>query len=86
VQRQLQNIGDLDAAPANADASWDDACGKKFQAAYIPAVTNHWTWAAAYTLIPIPIVWLIVYGIVLLVRWIAAGFSLSREQRSERRT
>jgi hypothetical protein len=47
----------------------------KFEAAFPLAVADHWTYAAAFTLIPIPIVWIIVYGLVGLVRWIRVGFA-----------
>jgi hypothetical protein len=46
----------------------------KFHADWGPAVSNHWRNAAAITLIPIPIAWLVIYGVVWLVRWIGAGF------------
>jgi hypothetical protein len=73
----------LDAVTAVPnDSSWDEACGKKFRATYSTAVADHWTYAVVYTLIPIPIVWLLVYGVVVLVRWIGAGFALSRRRRT----
>jgi hypothetical protein len=53
-------------------------CDRKYDAAWRP-IADHWDriwyYTAAYTLIPIPIVWLIVYGLVGLVRWIKAGFA-----------
>jgi hypothetical protein len=57
-----------------ADTDWGP-CDKKFEADWSAAVADHWSYAAAYTLIPIPIAWLVVYGLVALVRWIKAGFA-----------
>ena len=69
--RSVQPDGSI---PANTD--WGP-CSKKFQADWAPAVANHWTYAVAYTLVPIPIVWLFLYGLVALARWIRAGFALN---------
>lgn len=55
------------------DTDWGP-CFERFEAAFPAAVTNHWLYAAAYTLIPIPIVWLIVYAIIGLWRWVRRGF------------
>jgi hypothetical protein len=57
-----------------ADTDWGP-CSRKFEADWPAAVADHWFYAAAYTLIPIPFVWLIIYGLVALVRWIKAGFA-----------
>jgi hypothetical protein len=56
-----------------ADTDWGP-CNRKFNADWPVALKNHWTITAAYTLIPIPLAWLIIYGLVALVRWIKAGF------------
>ena len=56
-----------------ADTDWGP-CNKQFQVAFPIAVAGHWFYAAVYALIPIPIVWLIVWGLVALGRWIRAGF------------
>ena len=52
-------------------------CESKYAANLHAVVADpyHWLYTAALTLIPIPIVWLIVYGLVALVRWIKAGFA-----------
>lgn len=55
------------------DTDWA-SCTAAFNRDFGPAVTNHWVYAAAYTLIPIPIVWLVAYGIALLFRWVRVGF------------
>jgi hypothetical protein len=34
--------------------------------------------ATAYTLVPMLVVWIIVYGLVAIGRWIAAGFGLKK--------
>jgi hypothetical protein len=60
------------------DTDWGP-CSRKFEAAFGPAVANHWYYAAAYTLIPIPFVWLLVWGVLGVIRWIGAGFALSRK-------
>jgi hypothetical protein len=56
----------------------DDAIGKPCNTAFnrdFPlAAANHWYWTLAYTLIPIPIFWLVGYGLLALARWIRAGF------------
>lgn len=46
-------------------------CPAKFARDLRPATHFHWQ-AALYALIPIPIVWLIIYGLVALMRWIKA--------------
>jgi hypothetical protein len=56
------------------DTDWGP-CGVRFMAAYKAAVADHWSYAAAYTLVPIPIIWLIVYGLVGFERWVRAGFA-----------
>lgn len=55
------------------DTDWGP-CNQKFSRDFVPAVANHWYYAAAYTLIPIPIVWLMIYGLVVMGRWIKDGF------------
>jgi hypothetical protein len=47
------------------------ACSAKFARDFRAATRFHWQ-AALYALIPIPIIWLIIYGLVALVRWIKA--------------
>lgn len=49
------------------------ACSTKFAKDFRPTTHFHWQ-AALYALIFIPIVWLIVYGLVALARWIKARF------------
>ena len=56
------------------DTDWGP-CEERFSAAFVAATADHWFYAAAYALIPIPIVWLLVYGLVALFRWIRAGFA-----------
>jgi hypothetical protein len=45
------------------------SCPAKFARDFRAATHFHWQ-AALYALIPIPVVWLIIYGLVALVRWI----------------
>jgi hypothetical protein len=75
----IDNLGasvsaELRSCLHNPEIDWG-SCNRKFKADWPAAVADHWYWAALYTLVPIPIVWLIVYGLVGLVRWIVAGFS-----------
>ena len=46
----------------------------EFEKDWPEAVKNHWYYAAAFAFIPIPLAWLVVWGMVSLVRWIRAGF------------
>jgi hypothetical protein len=48
------------------------ACSAKFAKDFRATTLFHWQ-AALYALICIPIIWLIIYGLVALVRWIKAG-------------
>jgi hypothetical protein len=50
-------------------------CDRKFLADIRVATADHWYYAAAFTLIPILLVWLFVYGLVGLVRRIKASFT-----------
>ena len=55
------------------DTDWGP-CSAAFERDYPTAVKDHWWYAAGFALIPIPIAWLVVYGFVVLFRWIKAGF------------
>jgi hypothetical protein len=59
------------------DTDWGP-CQAAFNREYPPAIADHWYWAIAFTLIPIPTVWLLVYGLLALMRWIMAGFASSK--------
>jgi hypothetical protein len=65
--------------PANTD--WGP-CNKAFEAHWNRDVGDKWiegiAYTAIYTLLPILIVWLVVYGVVAIGRWIAAGFALNK--------
>jgi hypothetical protein len=50
------------------------ACSATFAKDFRTTIDFHWQ-GALYALISIPIVWLIIYGLVALVRWIKAGFA-----------
>ncbi len=53
----------------------DDApCEKTFYRDYPTAVQHHWEYAAIAGLAPIAPVWLLVYGVIGLCRWIVRGF------------
>lgn len=63
------------AAEPHADL---DACMRQFDKDWTAAIQYHWYYAAFVGLVPIPLAWLFVYGIARLVRWISAGFRVSR--------
>lgn len=56
------------------DTGWA-ACSAQFKKDWPEAIKYHWHYAAAFAFIPIPLAWLVVRGLVGLVRWIRAGFS-----------
>jgi hypothetical protein len=60
--------------PIPIDSDWGP-CFERFSVAFRAAVAGHWVYAAAVTLILIPIVWLVVYGLVVLIRWVRANKS-----------
>jgi hypothetical protein len=60
---------DVDACDAESDRNWPEA--SKY----------HWHYAAIYALVPIPLAWLLIYGLIALVRWIRAGFIKTAENR-----
>lgn len=55
------------------DTDWGP-CTRAFEKDYPAAVGNHWLYAAVFGLVPIPLGWLVVYGLVALWRWIRVGF------------
>jgi hypothetical protein len=64
-----------------ADTDWGP-CNKTFYAHWDRDVGDKWieglAYTAAYTLVPMLVVWIIVYGLVAIGRWIAAGFALKK--------
>ena len=50
-------------------------CGRQANAAWDKAVKYHWETAAVVAFVPIPFAWLLVWGLVALVRWVRAGFA-----------
>ena len=56
------------------DTDWGP-CNSKFSRDFPIAAENRWFYTMAYTLIPVPIVWLLIYAVVGLVRWVRAGFT-----------
>jgi hypothetical protein len=59
---------------ARIDTGWEP-CHAKFEKDWPEAIKDHWYYAAAFAFIPIPLAWLVVWGMVSLVRWIRAGFT-----------
>jgi hypothetical protein len=61
-----------------ADTDWSQ-CNRQFDADWKRDVTDHWDGVngmnLAFTLAPLLLAWLLVYGIVGIVRWIRAGFA-----------
>jgi hypothetical protein len=56
-----------------ADTDWAP-CRQAFDRDWPGAISIHWLYAAIVGLVSIPLGWLIVYGVIVLVRWIRAGF------------
>lgn len=56
---------------ANANLN---ACDKEFSGAWSAAISDHWMYASFLGVVPIPLGWLVIYGVIALVRWIRAGF------------
>jgi hypothetical protein len=52
-----------------------EACSARFERDWPEAIKYHWHLAAAFAFLPIPLAWLAVGGLVILVRWIRAGFT-----------
>ena len=48
-------------------------CQRQAGADYNEAVKYHWHAAAIVAFVPIPFAWLLVWGLVALVRWLRAG-------------
>ena len=55
------------------DTDWAP-CSASFDKNFKSAVADHWLYATIYTLIPIPVVWLLAYGLMMLFRWVRVGF------------
>jgi hypothetical protein len=55
------------------DTDWGP-CSERFLRDFPVAVADHWYYTAAYALIPIPIAWIFVWGVVGIGRWIRNGF------------
>ena len=50
-------------------------CGRQANAAWDEAVKGRWWAAAMVAFAPIPFAWLLVWGLVALVRWVRGGFA-----------
>jgi len=55
-----------------------EPCRQIFEKEYPEAIKYHWYIAGAYALVPIPIGWLLAWGLFALVRWIRAGFTTAK--------
>jgi hypothetical protein len=53
----------------------DDWCDQQSQQLWPTLNRNTWRYSALYSLVPIPLGWLVAFCVVALVRWIRAGFS-----------
>jgi hypothetical protein len=58
------------------DTDWGP-CTARFERDFGPAVADHWFYAAVFTLVPIPFVWLAVFFLAATGQWIRAGFKKS---------
>jgi hypothetical protein len=47
-----------------------ETCDQKYEKDSVASVADHWYATAIYTLVPVPIAWLFVYGLIALARWI----------------
>jgi hypothetical protein len=68
---QLCNYHPEGAPPTRSPA----VCGRQANAAWDEAVKDHWWAAAIVAFVPIPFAWLLVWGLVALVRWVRARFA-----------
>jgi hypothetical protein len=50
-------------------------CSETFYKEFEKGVAGHWYVAALFAFVPIPIAWLIAFGLVAVVRWIRRGFA-----------
>ena len=56
-----------------SNADWAP-CQQAFQRDWPVTMKYHWAETATFALVPIPAVWLFVYGLIAIWRWIARGF------------
>jgi len=64
-----------------ADGSDYNACEVPFQRDWAVAVahSDHWLWGACMAIVPVLACWFLIWALVRIVRWVAAGgFSLQR--------
>jgi hypothetical protein len=64
------------------DLNWDP-CIKKFQSEFLSAVTNSGYYAAGFTLAPLPLFWLLLYGALQSARWIRSRMERRGSRPSE---
>jgi hypothetical protein len=50
-------------------------CDAQFTRNWEAAIQHHWEYAFIYSLVPIPLGWLSVYGLLQLIRWVKRGFT-----------
>jgi hypothetical protein len=50
-------------------------CDAQFSRNWSEAIQYHWQYAFIFSLAPIPLGWLSVYGLLKLVRWVKRGFT-----------
>lgn len=62
---------------ADSGLGTDEACRGMLQQSLAVADVDKWLATAFVALVPIPIAWLIVYGLLRLVRWVRRGFAPS---------
>ena len=55
------------------------ACEAQFDKDWSEAIKYHWYYAAFLGLVPIPLGWLSIYGVVGLVKWVRKGFTSPRQ-------
>ena len=57
-------------------AQSDAVCDATFRHDFTAAVANHWYYAAFLGLGPIPVAWVIAYGLIGIWRWVVSGFKV----------
>jgi len=78
---QQRAVNDQYSKPAQEQHAIDNAaCEQSRDRDWRASIQYHWQYAAFVGLVPIPLGWLFVYGVIKLVRWISDGFKSSENQ------
>jgi hypothetical protein len=69
-------IKDYGICLKTAHPGQDERCEAEFNRLYPEAIKYHWYEAAFMAIVPIPVCWLLAWGLVVLFRWIKRGFQI----------